>query len=439
MRYLSIPATIVFTLVVLIGVATFLVWKNYPWVFSGSYSLRVATGPLAEHGAKFLAAFKREVAQAHPRVRITPVETASMRASAVALQDGQVDIAVARGDDPATAAGRAIFVLRKLYVAILVPAQDADVTIADLKQHKLGVLVTDPDEIDSLAKTVLDFYGFTDRHVTRLTRKELPEALRSRRIAGLLVVGPLGFGAISDAIQVFRKSSKKAPAFVDLNEAEAIAERFPVYEKADIPVGAFNATPALPADDVSTVTTTILLAARADLSNYAAGELTRLLLATKSKVAAGLAEAGELAAPSTDRDAVLPAHPGTIAFLNGEQPDLLDESLNYIYLGSLITGALGSLAAWAATLRNRRQLRELQGNIARLPVLFAEARATVADNLDATEQELDRLSDWFVDKFVADDISPETFASATTRIAHIRALIEKRRGGSALAGPQPPQ
>lgn len=439
MRFFSIPAAIVFTLVVLIGVATFLVWKNYPWIFSGSYTLRVATGPLADHGAKFFAAFKREVASAHPRVRINPVETANMGASALALQNGDVDIAVARGDDPATAAGRAVFVLRKLYVAVLVPPHRADATIAEIKQEKLGVLVKKPGDMDALAKTVLDFYGFTDSHIAQLTLKELPEALRGKRIAGLLVVGPLGFGAITDAIQIFRKSAKKPPAFVDLNEAEAIAERFPVYEKADIPVGAFNATPALPADDVSTLATTIVLAARANLSNYAAGELTRLLLATKSKVAAGLAEAGELAAPSTDRDAVLPAHPGTIAFLNGDQPDLLDESLNYIYLGSLITGALGSLAAWATTLRNRRQLHELQENIAYLPILLGEARIIAAENLDATEKELDRLAEWFVDKFVADDISPESFANATTRIAHIRALIEKRRGSLALAGPQPPQ
>jgi TRAP transporter TAXI family solute receptor len=435
MRSRLIPGAIAFAIVMVVGLTTFFVWRAYPWVFSGHYTLRIATGPLTEHGTKFLAAFKREVTQEHPRVRLNPIETAGMTASAAALKNGEVDVAVVRGDDPATAEGRAIFVLRKLYAAVLVPAHASVDSIADLKGEKIAVLAKGGEDIDPLAKAVLAFYGFDDRHVLRLSLKDLAASLHGKRFAALLVVGPVGPGALADSVQVFRKVTKKPPSFLDLNEAEAIAERFAIYEKADIPTGAINAVPPVPAEDVTTLATSILLVARATLSNYAAGELTRLLLATKSKVAATLPEAGELAAPSADRDVVLPAHPGTIAFLNGDQPDLLDESLNYIYLASLITGAIGSLAAWGTSLRNRRQLRELQANIERLPKLLGEARITAAENLNATEEELDRLSEWFVEKFVADEITPDSFANASTRMAHIRALIEKRRAALGTAAP----
>jgi len=240
----------------------------------------------------------------------------------------------------------------------------------------------------------------------------------------VLVIGPIGPGPIADAIQVIRKTAKKPPTFLDLPENEAIAGRYPAYEKIDLPDGAFGGTPAAPSDDVKTVAVNVLLLARPSLLNYVAGEFTRLLLATKSKIATSLPEAGQLAAPPTDRDVVLPAHPGTIAFLNGDAPDLLDESMNYIYLGSMLTAVFGSLAAWITSRRGK--LRDLQANIERLPVLFGAARASEPDRLDATEEELDRLSEWFVEKFVMDEISPDVFTNANSRVSHIRALIQKR-------------
>jgi hypothetical protein len=36
-----------------------------------------------------------------------------------------------------------------------------------------------------------------------------------------------------------------------------------------------------------------------------------------------------------------------------------------------------------------------------------------------------------LEKFVTDDISPEVFANASTRVAHIHALIERRRSSPA--------
>jgi hypothetical protein len=177
---------------------------------------------------------------------------------------------------------------------------------------------------------------------------------------------------------------------LDLGEAEAIAARYPVYEKIDLPEGSFGGSPTSPSDDTTTVAASVLLIARPSLSNYAAGELTRLLLATKTKIAASLPEAGQLAAPPTDRDAVLPAHPGTIAYLNGDTPNLLDETMNYIYLASMFTGVFGALAAWITALRNRRELRELQDHVNQLPALLEEAKTPSPARLDATENELDR-------------------------------------------------
>lgn len=424
---------LVFAVVAVLGATTFMVWRTYPFLFSKAYVVRIATGPFSSEGGKFVAAFRRELAKAHPRVRVEVVETPSIAASALALKNGEADLAVARQDDPNAAEGRSIFVLRKLFAVVLVPSTSSADSVSDLSGERIGV-VTASGAVDPLARAVLDYYAIDSKRVVQLVPADLAETIARKHVHAVVVVGPIGPGPIADAVQVFRKTTKKPPKFIDLGEAEAITARFPVYEKIDIPEGSFGGSPAAPSDDATTVAASVLLVAQPTMSNYAAGELTRLLLATKTDIAASLPQAGQLAAPPTDRDVVLPAHPGTIAYLNGDTPDLLDETMNYLYYASMFTGAFGALAAWASSLRNRRQIRELRAQVARLPALLEEAKTPASDRLQATEQELDRLSEWFVEKFVADQISADVFNNASSRVTHIRELIHKRRVGSQGVG-----
>jgi TRAP-type uncharacterized transport system substrate-binding protein len=346
MRSRFAAAVIISALVVVFaGVGSVFAWKSHPWILSTSETLRVATIPVNGVGKKVLSALKREIASEHARIQLSLIETPSVWASAQALKEQKVDAAVVRSDDPAAAEGLTIFVLRNIYAALLVPAQASVDGISKLKGKKIGVL-TDDFEIDPMAKVVLNFYGFDEKDIVRLGLKDLPASLQHRQLAALLVVGPTGAGAIADAIEAFRKSTKKPPKFLDLAEAAAIADRFAVYDEAEISVGAFSGLPAVPSDKAVTISANVLLVARASLSNYAAGEITRLLLATKARVAATLLDAGQLAAPSTDKDDLLPAHPGTVAFLNGDQTSLLDDAINWILLGLMLTSFLGSLAAW---------------------------------------------------------------------------------------------
>jgi TRAP transporter TAXI family solute receptor len=429
MRSRLVPAVIISALLVFASVGSFFAWSSHPWIFSTGQSLRVATIPVNDVGKKLLSALKREIASEHSHVQVSLVETPSVWASAQALKEQKVDAAVVRSDDPAAADGRAIFVLRTIYAALLAPAGASIDSLSKLKGKRIGVL-TDDVGIDPMAKVVLDFYGFDDKHVVHLGLKDLPVSLQRRQVAALLVVGPTGAGAIADAIEAFRKSTKKPPKFLDLAEATAIAERFAVYDEAEISVGAFSGSPAVPSDKVTTISANVLLVAQASLSNYAAGEITRLLLATKTRVASTLPDAGQLAVPSTDKDELLPAHPGTVAFLNGEQTSLLDESMNWILLGSMLTGFLGSLAAWLNRLRNKRKSDELKGR-GGLPML-AQASASGPEQLDATGNEIEQLSQRLTQKFTANEVSAEDLHSAQAKVADIAALIRQKRASAAL-------
>ena len=69
-----------------VGGLTFVAYHNYPWLFSTQYTIRIATGPVAASGDKFIAAFHRELALEYPRVKVKFIRTESLNASAEALK-----------------------------------------------------------------------------------------------------------------------------------------------------------------------------------------------------------------------------------------------------------------------------------------------------------------------------------------------------------------
>jgi TRAP-type uncharacterized transport system substrate-binding protein len=361
-----IAAAIIAALVVCAGAGFFFVRKNYPWVFLGSQTVRIATLPVGSKGEVFLSAFMQEIGAEHARIRVSLVETPGLRASAQAFKERAVDAAVVRSDDPAVTGGRSILVLRTIYAALLVPAGSPIDSVSKLKGKKIGV-VTDESGIDPMAKAVLDFYGFDEKYIVRFGLNELSDPQQLRQVAALLVIGPSGAGPIALAVEDFRKMTRRPPKFLDLVEAPSITDRFPVYDEAEINVGAFSGSPAIPPEKVTTISAKVLLVAQASLSNHTAKELTRVLLATKAKVITTLPEAGHIAAPSTDKDELLPAHPGTVAFLEGEQTNLLDDTMNWIFLGSMLTGLLGSVAAWLNKSKNKKKRDGLDDELPAAP------------------------------------------------------------------------
>src|SRR5262249_42040221 len=181
-------------------------------------------------------------------------------------------------------------------------------------------------------------------------------------------------------------------------------------DEAEISVGAFAGPAAVPAEKVETISANLLLVSQPSLANHTAGELTRLLLATKAKVATALPEAGQLAAPSTDNDQLLPVHPGTLAFLNGTQAtSFFDDPTNVILLISMLMGLLGSLAASVRALRKKTKAQEVKRQMRRLPLLLADSKSADGQQLNALERELDQLSEWLSEKFISDQVSLDDF------------------------------
>ena len=59
--------------------------------------------------------------------------------------------------------------------------------------------------------------------------------------------------------------------------------------------------------------------------------------------------ANRMEEPSTDKAAPFPAHPGAVAYLDGEEETFLDKYSDFIYIGAMLLSVLASAAAALAS------------------------------------------------------------------------------------------
>lgn len=413
----------------LAAVAGAVAWFWFPWVFAPQYTIRIASGPVGSDAQKFIAAFKRELAEQRPRVRLALEETAGLKESAEALQSGKVDLAVVRSDHPAAASGGTLVIVRRIPLLIMVSGSSSVESITELVGKRIAVLDGTPKD-DPLLVAVMESYGLKSTNLVRTSLADLGASLRDKRAAAVVAMGPTGPGVITEAVKAIVKATRKPPKFLDVEEGKAIAGRSPVYEEVEIPQGAFVAAPAIPGDDVATIAVTVRLVARNSMLNYIASEITRLLLVTRAKLAATLPRVGSIEAPETDKKGVLPVHPGAAGYLDGSQESLFEQAMTQLFNFSIIGGLLGSIGVWLGGVWRRNRPDETNKNLARLPAMLREARSLPVDRLDELEEELDTLSGWLLDRFVREQIAPDRIGGVSAIVSHIRHVVERRRNPS---------
>jgi len=291
-------------------------------------------------------------------------------------------------------------------------------------------VVQGPAGNDRLLDQILTHYQVPTQTLQRvvLAPHDIGPAIRQKRIAALFAVGPTGPGPLADAVTAVAKASKGVPELLEIEAAEALAQRFPVLEEAEIPPGAFGATPPRAEDSLQTLAVTLRLVARASMPDYVAGEIARLLLTTKAKLVSTLPQVGYIEAPDTDKGSGLPVHPGAAAYFDGEQTSLLDRFQDFLYLGLFLLSIIGSGCAWivsqwrgAGSRQDREQMQQ------RLLVIFQEAPTVSPDKLDALDQEVDEICTLALKHITSETMDAEQFQVFAGMVTQVRQALDKRR------------
>jgi TRAP transporter TAXI family solute receptor len=363
--------------------------------------LRIAVGPANSDDIKVVQALTQAFSQAHGHVRLHPVQTEGSVASAQALADDKVDLAIVRGDLDVPKNAQAVATLRKNLVVMWVPAPAknegkkaaAKITkIVQLAGHRVGVIGRTDANVN-LLKLILKQYGLDPAKVeiVQFPASEAVDAIRGQKADAYLATGAISGRATTDAIAASTRDGK-TPTFLAIDSAEAIAQNHPMYEASEIPAGAFGGSPDRPEAEVKTISFAHHIVARKGLSDSTVAAFTRQLFAIRQAVMAEFPLAAKIETPDTDKDAAIPVHPGAAAFIDGEEKTFLDRYSDFIWWGLMGVSAIGSAGAWfAGYLRkdernNNSSLRERL-----LDMLAAARRSDSAEELDQMQAEADDI------------------------------------------------
>ena len=368
-------------------------------------TLRVAVGPANSDDLKVVQALTQAFTQARGYVRLRPIQTDGAAASAQALADGKADLAIIRGDLEVPKNAQAVATLRKNVAVLWVPpaakvkgkkAASKITKIPQLAGHRIGVVGRTQANVN-LLKVILQQYGVDPSKVeiVQFPANEAADAIRNQRADAYLAAGPVNSKITADAIAASARDGG-TPTFLAIDSAEAISQNHPMYEASEIPAGAFGGSPAKPDDEVKTIGFSHHIVARKGLAESTVAAFTRQLFAIRQSVMTEFPLAAKIETPDTDKDAVIPVHPGAAAFVDGEEKTFLDRYSDYIWWGLMALSAMGSAGAWFAGYLKKDERSNNSSLRERLLEMIAAARRS-----DSTE-ELDQM------QTEADDILRDT-------------------------------
>ena len=361
-------------------------------------TLKVAVGPANSDDVKVVQALTQAFAQSKGYVRLRPIQTDGATASADLLAEGKADLAIVRGDLDVPKNAQAVATLRKNVVVLWsVPGKGkkkgAKITkIAQLAGHRIGVVGRTPANVN-LLKVILQQYGVDPAKVeiVQFPANEAAEAIRTQKVDAYLAAGPVNSKITSDAIAASAKDGG-TPSFLAIDSADAIAQNHPVYEASEIPAGTYGGSPDRPEDEVKTISFSHHIVARKGLSDTTVAAFTRQLFAVRQQLVTEFPMAAKIETPDTDKDAVIPVHPGAAAFVDGEEKTFLDKYSDYIWWTLMALSATGSIGAWfAGYLKkderdNNSHLRERL-----LDMIAAARKSETTEDLDQMQTEADEI------------------------------------------------
>lgn len=408
--------------------------------------LRIAVGPPNSDDVKVVQALVQAFSRDHNTVRLRPMLTEGATASAKALADGNADLAIIRGDLEVPKNARAVATLRKNVAVLWVPPRSKGkksgpkiTRISQLAGRTIGVVGKTQANVN-LLNVILRQYGVDPAKVTVLqySTSDIGEAAKDQKVDAFLAAGPVNSKITSDAIT--SSSHDGTPTFLPIDSAEAIAQNFPIYEASEIPAGVFGGSPARPDDDIKTISFSHHIVARQGLSETTVAAFTRQLFAIRQQLLADFPLAAKIETPDTDKDAVIPVHPGAAAYVDGEEKTFLDRYSDYIWWSLMGFSALGSAGAWFASYLKRDERTNNSNLRERLLDMLAVARHSESvEELDQMQAEADNILRSALNYFEDGAIEEGALTAFNIALEQFHNAVADRRALLATGLQTPPQ
>jgi TRAP transporter TAXI family solute receptor len=391
-------------------------------------TLTVAAGSIDGEAAALMSTIASRLASTNSQVRLKVVDTHTVLEASKAFSEGRVDVAIIRADTGDLSAARTVALVTHGVLMIVVPPGSSIEDVDDLKGKTVGVVGGEANH--HIVEVLTQEYDLARAKVQfkDLAPTDAQRALQSKQIDALLVVMPVAPKYLALVRALFDKEVKRKPKLIPIESAGAIANVAKAYESYDLPKGTLRGSPPIPDDDMTTLRVPFYLVANKKLDDDVVTALTKVIMDTRRELLGAYPLLAQIGAPSTDKDAFIPVHPGAAAFYDGDQKTFFDRYGDQIFYGSMLLGSLTSLLAGAWKFMGRGTGTEAESPLNRLYALADRIHnAQGVSDLAMVEEEIDNILKAELAKFAKGD-ADVTEAAALGLAAHrLEHLINNRR------------
>jgi TRAP transporter TAXI family solute receptor len=316
--------------------------------FTQPKTLTVAAGSIDGDAVRLMSALAVRLANTNSSIRLKVLDTGTALEASRTFAAGNADLAIARADVGDLSDARTVVLAAHGVVMIIVPPGSPIEDMDGLAGKTVGVV---GGEVNHRVVDVLTREYDLARAKVRfkdLAPAEVRQALQSRQVHALLVVMPISEKYLAVVRNLFLPSAKKQAGLIAIESAGAIANVAQAYESYDLPKGTLRGSPPIPDDDLTTLRVPFYLVANKKLADDDVTALTKAVMDARRDLLGEFPLLAQLAAPSTDKDAFIPVHPGAAAYYDGTQQDFFDKYSNALYYGPMLLGGLASalVAVW---------------------------------------------------------------------------------------------
>ncbi len=374
-------------------------------------------------------ALKTVVERHYPRIRITLLETGGTVENLQMLEHGRAQLATAQADIPPGPRARALAVLYDDTFQLLVAKDSQAQSLVDLRGQRIA-LVQSGGQYQSFLR-VVEHFGLqaADFHFVGTNDANAAEAFLKGQADAIFRVRAIGDPSIEQLVQSGRVR------FLPIEHAAAMKIKYPSFQAALIPVGAYLGNPPVPTQDFPTVAVHRTLLARDTASVTAIRAVTEVLIERRQEmmeeIPGGMTEVRlllvQVRRPEPQAGLGPALHPGALSFYDKDKPSFLLAHADYVGLfltvGLMAGSWLWELKRWM----QRKQKNKADQYSNRVVALIRSVQEVNSlPSLDEAWRELLEILTEAVHDLDADKLSEESFNSFRT-ILQIGMEVTKER------------
>lgn len=417
-------ARIIFILLVglNIGLITAIIW--YVANRNQVHHLTLVAGNKLGESYILSKAIEQVVESNNSHIQIDVQETGGTGENIKLLAAGKAQLATAQADVPAGSEARTVAVLYQDTFQLLVKNNSPIQRFVDLKGKRLG-LPPSGGQFQSFLQVAshydlkqedFTFIGTNDQQVT--------EAFRQNQVDAVFRVRALGNQSISELVQQYQGR------LVPIEQAAAMKIKYPAFEPATIPEGAYKGNPPVPDNNLPTVAVERILLANKNVNMQVIREITAILDERRQQIADAIPQelskvkplVASISRPTSTGSVSIPIHPGSIAFYERDKPSFIQENADY--LGLLLTIIL---LIWSWLWQLKSWIEQNQKDTADI---WIESAIKLMNNdsvdLDTKQHELERIFSQAANDLVEEKISQESFRTFNEAYKTAREVIEQQ-------------